>query len=504
MWRLPLFWIDLGLLGITAYRMVGALKAVFTVAEKLALAFLFALGLKSLILFFLIWMGVRPFASIQIGAVVLVLILTLLLTGPVTGSAPVASSPNAEWKTVLVCLLIGALFLFSLVNAWFFPITESDAAWYQVKGLSFLHEVRFDSDWVVPQLRQYPPFVPLLFSWFIAFGIEPMRMIFPFFYLALNTIFYCRVLEFTGNSKMAAMLTLVLGTTPYIWWHGVLPFLDLCAAVFYSAGALYWFFWMESLGVDQEKGRCRTLAFLSGLFFGLSAWTRLEFLLYCLIPIAMTFCAESTLRKDGERDRKSFLLFFLSLLVFPTSWFLNLASFDFSISGNVKMVGLAGVFAWIIVLIFIMGSWKLKVSTLIKTGLLAGMIFIIFISMDNSGPVPGWKKLSIAFYRSLTVHGFYLFTVFLSVFIFFSRLKNIPSLNKLFGMFLVFYPLVHFAIFSYSPPKWETFGEYVSATFIYPGNLVNLSDTRGVMSMYPLLLFFIASIPSIRRGFDDV
>ena len=504
MWRLPLFWIDLGLLGITAYRMVGALKAVFTVAEKLALAFLFALGLKSLILFFLIWMGVRPFASIQIGAVVLVLILTLLLTGPVTGSAPVASLPNAEWKTVLVCLLIGALFLFSLVNAWFFPITESDAAWYQVKGLSFLHEVRFDSDWVVPQLRQYPPFVPLLFSWFIAFGIEPMRMIFPFFYLALNTIFYCRVLEFTGNSKMAAMLTLVLGTTPYIWWHGVPPFLDLCAAVFYSAGALYWFFWMESLGVDQEKGRCRTLAFLSGLFFGLSAWTRLEFLLYCLIPIAMTFCAESTLRKDGERDRKSFLLFFLSLLVFPTSWFLNLASFDFSISGNVKMVGLAGVFAWIIVLIFIMGSWKLKVSTLIKTGLLAGMIFIIFISMDNSGPVPGWKKLSIAFYRSLTVHGFYLFTVFLSVFIFFSRLKNVPSLNKLFGMFLVFYPLVHFAIFSYSPPKWETFGEYVSATFIYPGNLVNLSDTRGVMSMYPLLLFFIASIPSIRRGFDDV
>ena len=499
-----MFWIDLGLLGITAYRMVGALKAVFTVAEKLALAFLFALGLKSLILFFLIWMGVRPFASIQIGAVVLVLILTLLLTGPVTGSAPVASLPNAEWKTVLVCLLIGALFLFSLVNAWFFPITESDAAWYQVKGLSFLHEVRFDSDWVVPQLRQYPPFVPLLFSWFIAFGIEPMRMIFPFFYLALNTIFYCRVLEFTGNSKMAAMLTLVLGTTPYIWWHGVLPFLDLCAAVFYSAGALYWFFWMESLGVDQEKGRCRTLAFLSGLFFGLSAWTRLEFLLYCLIPIAMTFCAESTLRKDGERDRKSFLLFFLSLLVFPTSWFLNLASFDFSISGNVKMVGLAGVFAWIIVLIFIMGSWKLKVSTLIKTGLLAGMIFIIFISMDNSGPVPGWKKLSIAFYRSLTVHGFYLFTVFLSVFIFFSRLKNVPSLNKLFGMFLVFYPLVHFAIFSYSPPKWETFGEYVSVTFIHPGNLVNLSDTRGVMSMYPLLLFFIASIPSIRRGFDDV
>ena len=497
-----MIWIDLGLLGITAYRMVAALKAAFTVAEKLALAFLFALGLKSLILFFLIRVGVRPFASIQIGAILLVLILTLLLTRPATESAPRSSSQDAEWKTVLVCLLIGALFLFSLVNAWFFPITESDAAWYQVKGLSFLHEVRFDSEWVVPQLRQYPPFVPLLFSWFIAFGIEPMRMIFPFFYLALNIIFYCRVLEFSANSKMSAMLTLVLGTTPYIWWHGVLPFLDLCTAVFYSAGALYWFFWMESLGMDGEKGRCRTLAFLSGLFFGLAAWTRLEFLLYCLIPIVMAFCAEST--KDGERDRKSFLLFFLSLLVFPTSWFLNLASFDFSISGNVKMVGLAGVFAWIIVLAFMIGSWKLQVSTLIKTGLLAGAIYIVFIFMDNSGPVPGWKKLSITFYRSLTVHGFYLFTAFLAVFVFLSKLKNIPSLNRLFGIFLLFYPLVHFAIFSYSSPKWENFGEYVSATFVHPGNSVNLSDTRGVMSMYPLLLFFIASIPSIRKGFDDV
>jgi hypothetical protein len=168
------------------------------------------------------------------------------------------------------------------------------------------------------------------------------------------------------------------------------------------------------------------------------------------------------------------------------------------------MVGLAGVFAWIIVLAFMMGSWKLQVSTLIKTGLLAGAIYIVFIFMDNSGPVPGWKKLSIAFYRSLTVHGFYLFTAFLAVFVFFSKLKNIPSLNRLFGIFLLFYPLVHFAIFSYSSPKWENFGEYVSATFVHPGNSVNLSDTRGVMSMYPLLLFFIASIPSIRKGFDDV
>ncbi|MBT6345350.1 MAG: hypothetical protein HOJ49_01290, partial [Nitrospina sp.] len=190
-----MFWIDLGLLGMTAYRMVGALKAAFTVLEKSALAFLFALGLKSLILFFLIQVKVQPLASIQLGMTLLVLVLTRFLTSPETQAATQTPSqrPSArtQWQTVFAGILIAVLVLFSLLNAWFFPITESDATWYQVRGMSFFHEVKFDSDWVVPQLGQYPPFIPLLFSWFIAFGMEPLRIIFPLFYLALNIIFYC-------------------------------------------------------------------------------------------------------------------------------------------------------------------------------------------------------------------------------------------------------------------------------------------------------------------------
>jgi hypothetical protein len=499
-----LFWIDLGLLGITAYRMVGALKSTFRLIEKLALSFLFALGLKSLILFFLVMSGVRPYGSIQIGVILLVLTLTQLMTRPATDSNRESPSEGVDWVTILACLLIGVLFIVSLINAWFFPITESDAIWYQVKGLSFFHEIRFDSEWVVPQLRQYPPFVPLLFSWFIAFGIEPMRILFPFFYLALSAIFYCRTLEFTGNSKMAAMLTLALGTTPYIWWHGVLPFLDLCTAVFYSAGALYWFFWMESLGIDQERGRSRTMAFISGLLFGLSAWTRLEFLLYCLIPIGLSICAELHLAKVGDRDRKAFLLFFIPLLLFPTIWYLNLLTFDSALLERVKMMGVVSIFAWVVISVFMLGRWSLKLSTLIKTGLLAGIIYITYILLDNTRSVPGWEKLLIALYRTLVVNVFYLFTAFLAVFIFLGRLKNIPNLNKMFALFLVLFPLVHFAIFSYSTPKWLTLGEYLNATFLSPGDSVNLSDTRGMISMYPLFLFFIASIPTVRRGFDNV
>jgi hypothetical protein len=498
------FWIDLGLLALTAYRLVSALKVAFTLMENLALTILFGLGLKSFILFFLIQVQVRPTANIQMGAVLCALLLTLSLARSNMRVTRRVVSPVMEWQTILACLLIGTLFLFSLMNAWFFPIIESDAAWYQIKGLSFLNEVRFDSEWPVPQLQQYPPFVPLLFSWLIAFDIQPLRMLFPFFYLALNIIFYCRVQDFSGNSKMAAILTLVLGTTPFIWWQGVLPFLDLCTAVFYSTGALYWFFWIDSLCMEEKKGRSRTMAFLSGLFFGLAAWSRLEFLLYDLIPIVITMCAESCMGKIGERDRKSFFLFFFPLLFFPTIWFLTMVYSDFSLSGRVKMVGAAGVFAWLIVLFFMIQPWKLKLSKLIKIAFMGVVIFVVFIVIDNAGTVPGWKKISIAVYRTVIVNGFYLFTALLFGFVFLDRLKSFSSVNKLFMMFLVLYPLVHFAIFAYSPPKWQTLKEFVSATFVHPGNSVNLSDTRGMISMYPMLLFFIANIPSVRRGFDDV
>ena len=132
--------IDFGLVWFAAYRWVRALKVISFEWEKLALAFLFALAIKSLILFFCIRLGIRPTADIQLGSSVLVLVLALLFI----------SKPNTEdlvfsyLKEGLVCItwfVVGMLFIFSMVNAWFFPITESDAIWYHIRGMSFFHEV---------------------------------------------------------------------------------------------------------------------------------------------------------------------------------------------------------------------------------------------------------------------------------------------------------------------------------------------------------------------------
>ena len=159
--------------------------------EKLALAFLFALALKSLLLFLLIRLGIKPSVIIQISASILILSLTLFL--PARASFE-ETTIEARGLFSLTLLCVGGLFIFSMINVWFFPITQSDATWYHIRGMTFFNEVGFDSDWVVPQLKQYPPFIPLLFVYLITFEVEflnlvPQTVLFLFFICFL--LFIC-------------------------------------------------------------------------------------------------------------------------------------------------------------------------------------------------------------------------------------------------------------------------------------------------------------------------
>jgi hypothetical protein len=491
--------IDFGLVWFAAYRGVRALTVIPFKWERLALAFLFALAVKSLILFFLVRFGVQPTAGIQLGSSALVLVSALFFSPKPNGKEAIFSDKKTglTWVTWSV---VGVLFVFSIVNAWFFPITEPDAIWYHIRGMSFFHEVRFDSDWVVPQLKQYPPFIPLLFAYLIAFDAGFLKIFFPLMYLCLNIIFYSRVLSLTENKKMACLFTMVLATTPYFWWHGALPFLDLTTAVFYSTGALYWYFWIKNkVEGDTEKSKEDSYAAISGVFLGLAAWTRIEFLLYDLVPVFLTLYVFSRYPEKNE-NLKSLKLFFSCLLLLPSIWFLTLLTFDMALWSQMKMVGGVCVFLWVLALSLTLAKWKISESNIQRAFILtvAGYILILFLS--GVGPVAVWKKIAISFYRTSVVHMFYLFTAFLGIFVFFEKLKSLSEQKKVLGFFLILFLCTHLAIFSYATPKWPTFGEFVYATFIQPGNSVNLSDTRGMMSFYPIFIFFISSLPFVRRG----
>ena len=225
-----MIWIDFALLWYACFRVCLNQFGWAFKWEKASLAFMLALAFKSLFLFFLIRSGIKPVAFIQIGLSIVVFIFTLFLPNRPSIEEVKSRNKKLSWFTLF---LVAVLFILSMVNAWFFPITESDAIWYHIRGMSFYNEVQFDSALVVPQLQQYPPFIPLLFVYLIAFKVGFLKVFFPILYLSLNIVFYSRVLYLTENKKIACLFTMILATTPYFWWHGFLPFLDLTTAVFY-------------------------------------------------------------------------------------------------------------------------------------------------------------------------------------------------------------------------------------------------------------------------------
>jgi len=433
--------------------------------------------------------------NIQISASILAIMFSLFLPS----STSVKKTPGGQRELIWLTLLgVGGLFIFSMINAWFFPITESDAIWYHIRGMSFFNEVRFDSDLVVPQLKQYPPFIPLLFVYLIAFEVEFLKIIFPLLYLCLNIIFYSRVLSLTENKKIACLFTMVLATTPYFWWHGVLPFLDFATAVFYSTGILYWYFWIQSETEKLSLNERNSYALVSGLLLGLAAWTRIEFFLYDLVPIFLTIYIFSRFKGENTSS-KSLGFFFPSLLLFPSIWFFNLLASQISIFNQIKIMAGICTILWVLYFSLTFGKWKISETNVLLAFFVSVGAYFVLLPIFGIGPVPVWNKIAISLYRTSTVHIFYLFTSFLIIFLFFEKLKELSEIKKILGCFLILFLLMHLAIFAYSNPKWSTLNQFFYATFIQPGNSINLSDTRGMMSVYPVFIFFISSLPFLKQ-----
>lgn len=497
--------LDFGSLWISAYLLVGRLNAVSRTGEKPALAFAWALGLKSLVLFAFYFLGIEPQVFMQTGVSLAALVLAAIACWkpPLHEAAPPPVSQKRSPAVTLMAGVLGVLFLLSAASAWFFPITEGDGIWYHLRGMILAREGDLDPAVMNAQFRQYPPFVPLLFSYLISQGIETVKPIFPFFYLCLLVIFYFRLVEDVKNRDHAAGFTLILGTTPYFWWHSALPFLDLATGFYFSAGAMYWYFMIQGM-VHEEKagvGKLRALGLTGGICCGMAAWTRPEFLLYNAIPLLILIGVLGRTASLAKKEKNKILLSFaLPLLFFSTLWFLTLLTFDSSLEKRVVAVGGACVGMWLLVLVSLVWNFNLQRKQMIGIGVLAVSLYLALMMLAGPERVPLWKGLSIGLLRSASVHVFYVFTAALVLFLFLEDLKKISAAKKLLGVFLIFYSLAHFAIFSYSEPKWVNFSAYVDAVAVHPGHSINLSDTRAMLAFYPVLVFFIAGLPVVRRG----
>ena len=242
---------------------------------------------------------------------------------------------------------------------------------------------------------------------------------------------------------------------------------------------------------------------VSGFLLGLSVWTRIEFLLYDLIPIFLTILIFIRFH-GGTENLKSLGLFFASLLFFPSIWFLNLLTFEMNIWSQIKVLGAICAILWALTIGIAWGKWKTSEPIFLFIFGVSVLGYFVLLVMAGIGPVSTWKKIMISLYRTSTIPIFYLFTSSLVIFLFFENLKELSKLKRFLGYFLILFLFVHWGIFAFGNPKWPNLSQFFYATFLNPGDSVNLSDTRGMMSFYPVFLFFISSLPFIgERLIDD-
>ena len=398
--------------------------------------------------------------------------------------------------------IVGVLFTLGITYAFYFPITGADGIWYHVKGMVYFHEARFDSERITSQLRQYPPMIGLLYAWLISGNIERLPIIFPVLYFCLLIVVFHRLWDHSKNSKIAAFGTLVLGTTPYLWWHSFLPFLDLTAAVFFTSGILYWFSLVknnlmspEGINIPQNK----SLAILSGLMFGFSSWTRPEFVLFSALPLFLLVCIFDR-NENSTSERESIILRFgLASLTLPSLWFAVLLNFDGPLYSGITELVIACVGLWLgfgLILSRVV-RFPYKISRLVViTSATFGLIGLIYVLPPD---ISLWNTLSIRVFRFFAVHIFFTGTIFLVLLVFSEKLEQLALEEKTLGVLLLLLLSVQFYLYAYSGLKWPTLSHYVENTFIYPGNSVNLSDTRGALAIYPAFVFFIFCFHNIRN-----
>ena len=505
-----MFWIELYLILQMSLWFVTRLGLNFSTGERNALVVLLGLGIKSALLFTFITLGLARFIALPIvlSIVVYCSCFAWMKARPMVFEGPLFEQSGRRglyefpgFWILLVLLILG------LANAWFFPITGADGIWHHVKGMVYgLPLVDFESKQIISQFRQYPPLIGLLYGWLTSAGFERVAVFPPILYICLLFVFYHRSYEHVKNSTIAGFATLVLGTTPYIWWHSFLPFLDWTAGVFYAVGMLYWFLLVKNIlgsteGIDEKQNR--SLAVLSGLMFGLASWTRPEFVLYSALPLFLLVCSFDRQKEFISERNPVIIRFAIAALILPSLWFAVLLNFDGSLDTTFKqlIMGCAGLWIGLGLVLFRIVHFAPRTS--ITVGVFAVAIclaglFIVF-SPDSSP----WIILAVRFFRLFAVQIFFAGTVFLVIFLFAEKLRELPLAEKKLGTLLLLFMLAQFFIYAYSGLKWPTLSHYIENTFLHPGNSINLSDTRGTLAIYPAFVFFIFCFNVIKKGIES-
>ncbi len=490
-----------------AYGLISMLKVIPSLGEHLGLSFLFAFALKSIEIFFLIILGFKLNSVNQFLIVWIGLGFTLIIFLKNRKNWKLKKSyifqPQDIWYLTITIFILGVLVYNSIKNVFFFPITEPDGIWYHLRGMVYFYESDLNSNLINPQYRAYPPFLSLLYVWLLSFESQHLTWIFPVFYLLLLILFFYRVRESSTNIKLASVMVLVLGTTPYFWWHSVQPILNLVAGTFYALGLIY-FFEMLNTSLRNNFFQINEVNYtvLSGICFGMSAWTRPEFILYSALPIAILTYLLTQSKSASQIERSETLLkFCVPALGIPSIWYLWMNIFIEEIPFSSLGMSIFCLLMWFLVVVSLL-DWVPKSKKIwLASIILLCVSFFSALWLPSSTGLSPFSALGMGFYRTISFQIFFMFTSGLLVLVFVPKWSELSSSVKMFCCLLLGYITLHFMLYTLLPMRSETIVQYFDSPLISLGNAVNSPDTRELLAIYPAFLFLLSLLPKVRRSF---
>lgn len=282
-------------------------------AEATMMAFPFGLGITTLLLWGLLSL------KLQVSSERLLLLQALTTAGLIfyaRNALDLAPSfqalkkimPDFGWMVLLFLFAAGLVFNIS------FPIVVSDGLGYKVTGKLMMGEqlINVNSQWLPFSNQNRTLGFPLFSSYFYLFGFDHPKIVQSVFYISLLGVFYLAIRPFV-NSSAAKGFTLLLATSPMVFWHSFLFLNNLSSGFYFFCGLIYWFNFLHFK--DTRYLPIASLAFM------LAAWMRIENLVFYLIPLA-SICFWSL----SNRKFKAPLI----LLIFPTVFSVLWAFYSFS------------------------------------------------------------------------------------------------------------------------------------------------------------------------------
>jgi len=214
-------------------------------------------------------------------------------------------------------------------------------------------------------------------------------------------------------------------------------------------------------------------------------------------------CAFDRKNKSIEGRKLTIGYFSITSLALPSIWFMVVLNFNEPLDAMFKQLILACLVLWIGV--FLVLITRIRFTYRIAVGICFFVLLVCLIGLILVVPVNVsiFTTLIIRLFRLFSVHIFFIGTALLMVYLFYGRMRQLSVEEKIFGALPLIFITIQFMIYAYSGLKWPTLIDYINNTFYQPGNSINLSDTRGTIAFYPLLVFFVFCLPEFKKKFEN-